>query len=106
MKEISLKKIDEFGYTVNFKRIVFEENFRQFAIEQMNYSYNIVELYSGCRVLWFQKNDLLPFSIDNMIEFAKTYIRMITDEQFENGIQRLANKFSDIKFPVNKTIKL
>lgn len=106
MKEISLKKIDEFGYIVNFKGIVFEANYRQFAIEQSYYSYNIIELYSGCRVLWFQKNDLLPFSIDNMIEFAKTYIRMITDEQFENGIQRLANKFSDIEFPVNKTIKL
>ena len=106
MKEISLKKLDAFGYVLNFEGIVFEENFRQFAIEKNNFSYNIIELYSGCKVLWFQKNDLLPFSIDNMIEFAKTYIRMITDEQFENAIQGSANKFSHIEFPLNKTIKL
>lgn len=104
MKKISYKIID-FGLDPR-EGYLFEVNERQFALFITECSVHVHDLKLGARVLWYQQNDLLMLSIDDLIEFAKVYISKITKEQWLQAEMKCKTKYPSIDFPINKRFRI
>lgn len=87
---------------------VFEYNSRQFGLYNDMDRYYLYELESGTKVLSFSINELLNFTIDDNIGFAKYYISKISEDDFLKNIERVkqTDQFKYFKHPINQKFKV
>jgi len=103
MKKIQFNIVQFSHFTVHYG-FLFEVNNKQFGLSYTDTTVHVHDLYTGGRVLWFQFNDLLKLTDEDLIEFAKFYISKITPEQFEKGYEKTKEEYSYLTFPANNRI--
>lgn len=101
MKKIQFK-IVQFSHFTDHSGFLFEVNNRQFGLSYTDTTVHVHDLYTGGRVIWFQINDMLQITDENLIEFATFYISKITPQQFENALEKVKQDYSYLTFPANE----
>lgn len=101
-------KVVQYYSTNTLYGYVFEYNSRQFGLCNDMDRYYLYELESGAKVLSFTINELLNFSIEDNIDFAKYYISKISEDDFLKNIERVkqTDQFKYFQYPINQKFKV
>lgn len=105
MKTRKFKVIDFSELKENTGYIFNAEN-RQFAFYIEYNQLIIIDLQLGAKVLTALHNDLLKPSTESLIDFAKSYVKTITPEQWNEATERIKTIYQRIQFPVNKKFRV
>jgi len=101
-------KIIAFSNIIEASGYIFNAENRQFAlrIDEHCNDLIIVDLNTGSNVLTALRNDLLKPSTKSLIDFAKSYVKTITPEQWNEATERIKTIYPSIQFPVNTHFRI